>query len=244
MKLSFHNFSTKLSIENNNGPLSGIRIIDLTRILSGPFCTMILGDLGAEVIKGTGYQMLNIQYHHIACFERVKVNLCYHKTVEKPGTGDDTRSWIPPSVKNQSCYFISVNRNKKSIAIDLTKGQSIICDLVKKSDIIIENFVPGTMEKLGLGYEKLNAINPRIIYSSITGYGTSGPYKNRGGYDVIAASLGGLLHITGPKDGSPCKTGVALTDLACGLYIYGALMAGLIQRNSVCALSRILFFST
>jgi len=154
-------------------------------------------------------------------------------SVEKPVTGDDTRSWAPPSINNQSCYFVSVNRNKKSIALDLKKGQTVIRELVKKSDILVENFLPGTLDKLSLGYDVLKELNPRLIYCAISGYGTSGPYVTRGGYDVIAASLGGLLHITGSRDGDPCKVGVAMTDLATGLYAHGAIMAALISRNSV-----------
>ncbi|ODN01639.1 Succinate--hydroxymethylglutarate CoA-transferase [Orchesella cincta] len=185
------------------GPLDGIRILDFTRILAGPFCTMILGDLGAEIIK-----------------------------VEKPGTGDETRSWMPPVINNESCYFVAINRNKKSVALDIKAGKQVVRDLAQNCDVLIENFIPGTMTKLGLGYEQLSKENPRLIYLTISGYGTTGPYKDRGGYDVIAASLGGLLHITGQRDGEPCKVGVAMTDLATGLYAHGAIMAALLQRNS------------
>ncbi|CAL8074588.1 unnamed protein product [Orchesella dallaii] len=163
---------------------------------------MILGDLGAEIIK-----------------------------VEKPGTGDETRSWMPPSINNESCYFVAINRNKKSIALDIKAGHQVIHDLARNCDVLIENFIPGTMKKLSIDYEHLSKENPRLIYVTISGYGVTGPYKDRGGYDVIAASLGGLLHITGQQDGEPCKVGVAMTDLATGLYAHGAIMAALLQRN-------------
>lgn len=187
------------------GPLSGIRIIDLTRVLAGPFCTMILGDLGAEIIK-----------------------------IERPGHGDETRLWGPPFVGGESCYFLTINRNKKSIVIDIKKpeGCSIIKELVKKSDILVENYIPGTLDNLGLGYSDMNELNARLVYCSITGFGDSGPYCKRSGYDVIAASVGGLMHITGPENGEPCKIGVAMTDLATALYAHGAIMASLLQRDS------------
>jgi len=188
----------------DHSPLSGIRILDLTRIVAGPYCTMILGDLGAEILK-----------------------------IERPGSGDETRKWGPPFFKNtqESTYFMSVNRNKKSICIDLKKGRDIIHELARTCDVLVENYVPGKLNKMGLGYEDIASIAPHLIYCSLTGYGSQGPYANRPGYDVIAASLGGLLHITGPKDGPPCKVGVAMTDLATGLYAHGAIMAALLQRS-------------
>nr|SVE70411.1 EOG090X05UC [Daphnia similis]SVE71035.1 EOG090X05UC [Daphnia similis]SVE72298.1 EOG090X05UC [Daphnia similis] len=184
--------------------LSGVKVLDLTRVLAGPYCTQILGDLGADILK----------------VERLKV-------------GDDTRSWGPPFVGNTSCYFISINRNKKSICIDLKShnGMKIIQELAMQSDVLVENYLPGKMEEYGLGYEDLKKINPQLIYCSITGYGSSGPYASRPGYDVIASSMGGLMYVTGPEDGVPCKTGVALTDLATGLYAHGAIMAALFQRQ-------------
>nr|CAG4640011.1 EOG090X05UC [Daphnia pulex]SVE84859.1 EOG090X05UC [Daphnia pulex] len=184
--------------------LAGVKVLDLTRVLAGPYCTQILGDLGADILK----------------VERLKV-------------GDDTRSWGPPFVGNTSCYFISINRNKQSICIDLKseEGKKIIEQLAMQSDVLVENYLPGKMEEYGLGYEDLKKINPQLIYCSITGYGSTGPYASRPGYDVIASSIGGLIHITGPEDGAPCKTGVALTDLATGLYAHGAIMAALFQRQ-------------
>ncbi|GFT44827.1 succinate--hydroxymethylglutarate CoA-transferase [Nephila pilipes] len=184
-------------------PLAGIRILDMTRILAGPFCTMILGDLGAEVIK-----------------------------VENPNGGDETRNWGPPFINNESAYFISINRNKKSIAIDLKmpQGRDLIKELAVKSDVLVENFVPGKLSSFGLDYDSLKQIAPHLIYCSITGYGSTGPYATRPGFDVIAASMSGLLSITGPEDGEPCKVGVAMTDLATGLYAHGAIMAALLQK--------------
>lgn len=153
--------------------------------------------------------------------------------VEKLSTGDETRSWIPPSINDLSCYYVAINRNKKSISMNIKSAKEIVLDLAAKSDVVIENFLPGTMDKLGIGYDQLSETNQRLIYCSITGYGNTGPYKDRGGYDVIAASLGGLLHITGQQNGDPCKVGVAMTDLATGLYAHGAILAAILQRNVV-----------
>ncbi|KAK0092615.1 hypothetical protein PV326_001025 [Microctonus aethiopoides] len=188
---------------NDKSPLAGIRVLDLTRIVAGPYCTMILGDLGAEILK-----------------------------IEKPITGDESRHWGPPfmNTTKDSTYYLSVNRNKKSICIDLKRGREIIYELAKKSDVLVENYVPGKLSKMGLGYDNFEKITPHLIYCSLTGYGSDGLYANRPGYDVIAASIGGLLHITGPKDGAPCKIGVAMTDMATGLYAHGAIMAALLQR--------------
>uniref|UniRef100_A0A8D8S9C5 Succinate--hydroxymethylglutarate CoA-transferase n=1 Tax=Cacopsylla melanoneura TaxID=428564 RepID=A0A8D8S9C5_9HEMI len=191
--------------ENPSLPLSNIRVLDLTRIIAGPFCTMLLADLGAEVIK-----------------------------LEQPGTGDEARRWGPPFLHNteMSTYFTSINRNKKSICVNLKDpaGQQLVKDLVNQCDVLVENFVPGKMDKLNLGYNHLSEINPQLIYCSITGFGPKGPYRNRPGYDIIAASIGGLLHITGNPDGPPCKVGIASTDISTGLYAHGAIMAALLHR--------------
>ncbi|KFM69622.1 CaiB/baiF CoA-transferase family protein, partial [Stegodyphus mimosarum] len=204
LKIS-HRFSSVGYIQNAqlDGPLSGIRILDLTRILAGPFCTMILGDLGAEVIK-----------------------------VENPDGGDETRNWGPPFLNGESAYFMSVNRNKKSIAINMKtpQGRDLIKKLAMESDVLVENFVPGKLSSFKLDFESLHPVAPHLVYCSITGYGASGPYRDRAGYDVIAASVGGLLNITGPENGEPCKVGVAVTDLATGLYAHGAIIAALLQR--------------
>ncbi|XP_030887304.1 succinate--hydroxymethylglutarate CoA-transferase [Leptonychotes weddellii] len=164
---------------------------------------MNLGDLGAEVIK-----------------------------VERPGAGDDTRTWGPPFVGTESTYFLSVNRNKKSIAVNIKdpKGVRIIKELAAVCDVFVENYVPGKLSAMGLGYEDIDKIAPHIVYCSITGYGQTGPLSQRAGYDAVASAVSGLMHITGPEDGDPVRPGVAMTDLATGLYAYGAIMAGLIQR--------------
>lgn len=192
----------------SKGLLHGVRVLDMTRILAGPFATMMLGDMGADIIK-----------------------------VEEPNFGDDTRSWGPPFVgdnNEESAYFLSVNRNKRSIGVNLKheEGMAIIHKLARVSDIFVENYLPGKLDKLGCGYQQLKEINPGLIYCSITGYGPDGPYANRAGYDVIAASLGGLNHVTGPVDGDPCRTGVAMTDICTGLVANGAILAALYSRNS------------
>lgn len=155
---------------DDRSPLKGIRVLDLTRIVAGPYCTMALGDLGAEIIK-----------------------------IEKPFVGDECRKWGPPFVNdtNETTYFVSINRNKKSVCVDLKSGIDVVIDLIKKSDVLVENFIPGKLDKMGLGYDRLKDVAPGLIYCSITGYGSNGPYANRPGYDVIAASLGGFMHITG-----------------------------------------------
>ncbi|XP_023655980.1 succinate--hydroxymethylglutarate CoA-transferase isoform X4 [Paramormyrops kingsleyae] len=185
-------------------PLDGIRVLDLTRVLAGPFASMILGDLGAEVIK-----------------------------VEKPGSGDDTRSWGPPFVGKESTYFLSINRNKKSIAVNLKdpKGAKLILELAEVCDILMENYLPGKLGQMGLGYKDVQKVAPRLIYCSISGYGQTGPMSLSPGYDSIASAVSGMMHITGPEDGEPVRPGVAMTDLATGLYTHGAIMAGLLQRQ-------------
>ncbi|XP_070566069.1 succinate--hydroxymethylglutarate CoA-transferase-like isoform X2 [Ptychodera flava] len=165
---------------------------------------MILGDLGAEIIK-----------------------------VEQPGIGDETRTWGPPFIGKESCYFLSINRNKKSLTVNLKdpRGKKIIYELAKKSDVLVENYIPGKLDSMGLGFKHLHEIAPHLVYCSISGYGPDGPYRQRAGYDVVAAAMGGLLHITGPQDGEPARVGVAMTDLATGLYSHGAIMAALLQRQ-------------
>ncbi|KAF9182021.1 hypothetical protein BGZ50_005191 [Haplosporangium sp. Z 11] len=199
------------SSEPQAGPLDGFRVLDLTRVLAGPYCTQLLGDLGAEVIK-----------------------------IENPKGGDDTRAWGPPFAKNkdptdpvqESAYFFSVNRNKKSITVNIRSehGQKLLQDLVKKVDILVENYVPGKLDEMGLGYKQLSALNPRLIYTSITGYGQTGPYRTRPGYDVMIEAEAGLMYITGEENGTPVKVGVAVTDLTTGLYAHGAIMAAIIAR--------------
>ncbi|XP_027860482.1 succinyl-CoA:glutarate CoA-transferase isoform X1 [Xiphophorus couchianus] len=199
--------SRRWSSDTNSGavrPLEGVRVLDLTRVLAGPFATMILGDLGAEVIK-----------------------------VERPGGGDDTRTWGPPFVASESVYFLSVNRNKKSIAVDLKhrRGAEVIQQLAGVCDVLMENFLPGNLPPLGLGYAELSRINPRLVYCSVSGYGQTGPQARSPGYDSIASAVSGMMHITGPEDGEPVRPGVAMTDLATGLYAHGAVMAALLHRQ-------------
>lgn len=184
-------------------PLANVRVLDLTRIIAGPYCSQILADLGADVIK-----------------------------VERPVTGDESRKWGPPFLKNSSdsVYFLACNRNKRSICVDLKTGLDVIYDLAKSCDVLIENYVPGKLDKFGLGYKDIKKVAPSLIYCSITGFGTKGAYRNRAGYDVIAASMGGLLHITGEKS-TPSKVGVAITDIATGLYSHGAILAALYHRE-------------
>ncbi|NIM65330.1 MAG: CoA transferase [Candidatus Latescibacteria bacterium] len=185
-------------------PLSGIRVLDLSRILAGPYCTMLLGDLGAEVIK-----------------------------VERPDMGDDTRTWGPPFAGGESAYYLCCNRNKKSITIDLKnpRGAELVKDLAKVSDVLVENFTPGLMKRVGLDYETLCEINPRLVYCSITAYGQDGPYSNRPGYDMVLSAVGGLMWITGEKGGKPVKVGVAITDVVTGVYASGAITAALLKRE-------------
>lgn len=198
-----HQAAFSTSLDPLKYPLANVRVLDLTRIIAGPFCSQILADLGADVIK-----------------------------VERPETGDESRKWGPPFLNNSSdsVYFLACNRNKRSICVDLKSGLDVIYDLAKTCDVLIENYVPGKLDKLGLGYEQIKTIAPKLIYCSITGFGSVGPYKSRAGYDVIAASMGGLLHITGEKS-TPSKVGVAMTDIATGLYAHGAILAALLHRE-------------
>ena len=182
----------------------GYRVLDLSRILAGPYCTMILGDQGAEVIK-----------------------------IERPGTGDDTRTWGPPFSGGESAYYLCCNRNKKSIVVDLKKpeGLELVRELARLSDVLVENFTPGLMKSFGLDYETLSELNPRLIYASITAYGQDGPYHNRPGYDMVLSAVGGLMYITGEPDGMPCKVGVAITDVLTGVYASGAITSSLLWRE-------------
>jgi len=190
--------------ELNNQLLSGVRVIDLTRVLAGPYCTMTLGDLGADVIK-----------------------------IESPNHGDDTRHWGPPFVGGESAYFLSVNRNKRSLTLDLKsdKGLTILKNLIKHADILVDNFKTDTLKKWGLSQSKLNELKPDLIYCTITGYGYSGPFMNRPGYDFIIQALGGIMSITGPEDGAPYKVGVAITDITAGQNAAIAILAALYSRN-------------
>lgn len=192
--------------ETRPGPLDGVRVLDLTRVVAGPYCSMFLGDLGAEVVK-----------------------------VEQPGAGDDTRGWGPPFAGGESAYYLCINRNKQSLTLDLKSRRAVelLRGLAKVADVIIENFRPGTMERLGLGEKELRAINPRLIYASLTGFGADGPMSDWPGYDLIVQAWGGLMSITGAPDGEPVKVGVAIIDLVAGLMLGKAITAALFAREKV-----------
>ena len=183
-------------------PLSGLRVLDLTRVLAGPFCSMILGDMGAEVIK-----------------------------IEEPGKGDDTRSW-PPFLGGEATYFLSVNRNKQSLTLNLKapEGRELLKRLVKKSDVVLENFRTGTMERLGLGYATLRKVNPKLVYCAISGFGESGPEAARAGYDLIVQAESGLMDITGFEDGPPVKVGTSIADLVAGMSAAHGITLALLAR--------------
>ena len=188
------------------GPLAGLRVLDLTRVLAGPTCTQMLGDLGAEVIK-----------------------------IEKPGAGDDTRGFAPPFMPGtrESAYFVGVNRNKQSVTVDIAKpeGQALIRQLLAKCDILAENFKVGALSKYGLGYEQVHAEFPHIVYCSITGFGQTGPYAPRPGYDSLIQAMGGVMSLTGEPDGLPQKVGVPVADLFAGLYGCIGILAALRHRE-------------
>lgn len=184
-------------------PLEGVRVLDLTRVLAGPYCTMMLADLGAEVIK-----------------------------VELPGGGDDSRAFGP--FKNgQSLYFVTINRGKESIAIDLKHpdGQAVLLDLVRHCDVLVENFRPGTMEKLNLGWERLKALNPRLIYAAVSGFGHSGPASTRPAYDILVQAMGGVMSITGWPDAPPTRVGLSLGDIGAAVFGATGVVTALYQRE-------------
>ena len=183
--------------------LEGIKIIDLSRVLAGPFCTMLLADMGAEVIK-----------------------------VEIPGKGDDSRTF-PPFKKGQGTYFINFNRNKKSIVLDLKNSSDVdkLLEIIKSMDVLVENFRPGTMEKMGLGYERIKEVNNQIIYASISGFGHYGPYKDKPGYDIIGQAVGGIMSITGWPDGPPTRTGTAIADILAALFCTIGILSALQARS-------------
>ena len=194
-----------------SAPLEGLRVFDLTRVLAGPTCTQLLADLGAEVIK-----------------------------IERPGEGDDTRKWGPPYVKNAagedsdiSAYFLSSNRNKLSLTLDIAQpeGRELALKLIAECDILVENFKVGGLKKYGLDYEAVTAVRPDILYCSITGFGQTGPYAPRAGYDYLAQGMGGIMSLTGEPDGEPIKVGIGIADIVCGLYASNAILAALRHRD-------------
>lgn len=185
------------------GALSNIRVLDLTRVLAGPYCTMMLADMGAEVIK-----------------------------IEIPGKGDDTRNFGPYKNKS-SMYYANVNRNKKGVSLNMKapEGKQLFLEMVKTADMVVENYRPGVMDKLGLGYDVLKEVNPRIIYGAVSGFGCYGPYSKRPGYDIIAQAMGGLMSITGPRGGKPCRSGSAMGDVLGGMNLTIGLLAALNARS-------------
>ncbi len=198
-------------MDKETGPLAGLRVLDLTRILAGPTCTQMLGDMGADIIK-----------------------------IERPGAGDDTRHWGPPYLKDsdggdssESAYYLSSNRNKRSVTVDISQaeGQALVRRLLERSDILVENFKTGGLAKFGLSYNDLKDDFPALIYCSITGFGQTGPYSHRAGYDYLAQALGGIMSITGESDGPPMKVGVGISDVMCGMYASVAVLAALRHRD-------------
>jgi crotonobetainyl-CoA:carnitine CoA-transferase CaiB-like acyl-CoA transferase len=187
-----------------SGPLKGVRVLDASRVLTGPFCSMILGDLGAEIIK-----------------------------IEIPGQGDDTRQWGPPFIAGESAYFLSINRNKKSLTLNLAteEGRQVFYELAAKCDVLIENFRPGVTKKLKIDYETVAAHNPKLVYCSITSYGPEGPYRDGPAYDIVIQGMGGLMGITGEPSRPPVRIGVALSDIGAGMYAAIAILAAITARN-------------
>jgi crotonobetainyl-CoA:carnitine CoA-transferase CaiB-like acyl-CoA transferase len=185
-------------------PLDDVFVVDLSRILSGPVCTMLLADMGAQVIK-----------------------------VEPPPSGDDSRQWGPPFIGGISTYFLSINRNKKSLGLNLKteEGRRVLWKLIERADVLIENFRPGVLEKLEFGYHTVAKANPRIVYCSISGFGQTGPYRDRPGYDVIAQGESGMMDLTGYPDGPPAKLGASLADVVAGLYAMNGILLALLARH-------------
>jgi formyl-CoA transferase/CoA:oxalate CoA-transferase len=186
------------------GPLSGVTVLDLTRVLAGPFCTMLLADMGARVIK-----------------------------IEQPGKGDDTRAWGPPFVNGESAYFLSVNRNKQSVTLDFKQpeGRAILDRLIDRADVLVENFRPGTLERLGLDYAALAPRRPSLVYCSISGFGQVGPKRDLPGYDAVVQAEGGLMSVTGAADGPPFRLGIAIGDLVAGLLAAQGITLALYARE-------------
>jgi glutaryl-CoA transferase len=184
----------------NPGPLDGVIVADFSRVLSGPYCTMILGDLGADVIK-----------------------------IERPGQGDETRGWGPPFAGGESAYYLSINRNKRSIALDLAREdhRAVARRLIERSHVLVENFRPGTMDRLGFGYEACRNLNPRLVYASISGFGEAGPARDEPGYDYVAQARGGIMSVTGEPGREPQKVGVAIADITTGLFCAIAILGAL-----------------
>jgi crotonobetainyl-CoA:carnitine CoA-transferase CaiB-like acyl-CoA transferase len=188
----------------SDGPLTGITVLDLTRVLSGPYCTMLLADMGARVIK-----------------------------IEQPGKGDDTRAWGPPFVAGESAYFLSINRNKESVTLDFKQpsGRALLDRLIARADVLVENFRPGAMRRLALDFETLSSRQAQLIYASISGFGQYGPKRDRPGYDAVVQAEGGLMSVTGAADGPPYRLGVAIADLVAGLLAAQGITLALLARH-------------
>ncbi len=187
------------------GPLTGVTILDLSRVLSGPYCTMLAGDMGARVIK-----------------------------IEHPVHGDDTRAWGPPFLEGESAYYLSINRNKESVGLDFqtAEGRRILDALVARADVLVENFRPGTLAKHGLGFADLHARHPRLVYVSISGFGQTGPRRTEAGYDAVAQAEGGLMSITGFADGAAVRPGIAIADIVSGMFAFQGLLLALRSRDA------------
>ena len=187
-----------------DGPLAGLTVLDLTRVLSGPYCTMLLADMGARVIK-----------------------------IEQPGRGDETRAWGPPFIAGESAYFLSINRNKESVTLDFKQpgGRKALDRLLARADVLVENFRPGTLDRLGLGYAAVAATAPRLVYCSISGFGQTGPRRNQPGYDAVMQAEGGLMSVTGAADGPAYRVGVAIADLVAGLLAAQGIVLALYSRD-------------
>jgi formyl-CoA transferase len=197
---------TSAALESS-GPLADLKVVDLTRVLAGPYLTMMLGDMGADVVK-----------------------------IEQPGSGDDTRRWGPPFLEGESTYYLAVNRNKRSVTMNLKhpRCRELLLDMIRDADILVENFKVGTMERLGLGYENvLRPLNPRLVYASVTGYGRTGPYAKRPGYDYMGQAMGGIMSVTGEPNGEPMKYGVAIADLTTAMTGCSAILAAIHHRDRV-----------
>ncbi len=200
-----------IPMSHENGPLRGLRILDLSRILAGPTCTQLLGDLGADVIK-----------------------------IERPGAGDDTRKWGPPFVQDaegenttESAYYLCANRNKRSVSVDIARpeGRDLVLRLLAHCDVLIENFKVGGLAKFGLAYDQVKGEFPRLVYCSISGFGQSGPYAPRPGYDFLIQGMGGIMSITGEPDGAPLKVGVGIADVMCGMYAAVSILSAIRHRD-------------
>jgi crotonobetainyl-CoA:carnitine CoA-transferase CaiB-like acyl-CoA transferase len=189
---------------NPAAPLHGIKVIDLTRVMTGPYCTMMLGDLGADVIK-----------------------------IEQPGKGDDTRLWGPPFVQGEASYFLTVNRNKRSLALDLKSegGREVLWRLVEEADVLVENFSPGTIDRLGFGHDAVHERNPSLVFASISGFGQTGPSRSRTAYDLIVQGMSGIMSVTGEEGGMPTKLGVPIADIGAGMFAAYAIAAALFNRE-------------